>query len=208
LETKPLKLYYSFVAVGNHYALNQCYFPHRWYSFKFFGKFLHLILHFHYCLCIWKFLPFNSFCFLQPFPWFRMGYFCLWTVTYVIFQWIVHACINLWYNKPLFLVLTQLLRRRKTHYYTLLSNTSFLVLKTKVALSISWFVILICSTMVWTLFLSYYLLKIGSYATKKFLSHFILVLELLYKKNWSKYMHFSAFVRNMIFSIVYYLLSS
>jgi hypothetical protein len=87
---------------------------------------LHLILHFHYCLCIWKFLPFNSFCFLQPFPWFRMGYFCLWTVTYVIFQWIVHACINLWYNKPLFLVLTQLLRRRKTHYYTLLSNTSFL----------------------------------------------------------------------------------
>ncbi|XP_020231191.1 uncharacterized protein LOC109811771 isoform X2 [Cajanus cajan] len=32
------------------------------------------------------------------FPWFRIGYFCLWTVTYVIFQWIVHACINLWYK--------------------------------------------------------------------------------------------------------------
>ncbi|CAL5203318.1 unnamed protein product [Lathyrus oleraceus] len=35
-----------------------------------------------------------------PFPWFRMGYFCLWTVTYVIFQWIVHACINLWWPYP------------------------------------------------------------------------------------------------------------
>jgi hypothetical protein len=61
--------------------------------------------------------PSIPFVFFQPFPWFRMGYFCLWTVTYVIFQWIVHACINLWYNKPLFLVLTQLLRRKKTHYY-------------------------------------------------------------------------------------------
>lgn len=35
-----------------------------------------------------------------PFPWFRMGYFCLWTVAYVIFQWIVHACINLWWPYP------------------------------------------------------------------------------------------------------------
>ncbi|PNX82731.1 hypothetical protein L195_g038765, partial [Trifolium pratense] len=35
-----------------------------------------------------------------PFPRFRMGYFCLWTVTYVIFQWIVHACINLWWPYP------------------------------------------------------------------------------------------------------------
>ncbi|XP_027338582.1 uncharacterized protein LOC113852490 [Abrus precatorius] len=34
------------------------------------------------------------------FPWFRVGYFCLWTVTYVIFQWIVHACINLWWPYP------------------------------------------------------------------------------------------------------------
>ncbi|KAL1347282.1 hypothetical protein HN51_020756 [Arachis hypogaea] len=32
-----------------------------------------------------------------PFPWFRIGYFCLWTVTYVIFQWMVHACIYLWW---------------------------------------------------------------------------------------------------------------
>ncbi|KAB1216624.1 hypothetical protein CJ030_MR4G007815 [Morella rubra] len=34
------------------------------------------------------------------FPWFRMGYFCLWTVIYVSFQWIVHACINLWWPYP------------------------------------------------------------------------------------------------------------
>ncbi|CAL5198251.1 unnamed protein product [Lathyrus oleraceus] len=31
------------------------------------------------------------------FPWFRIGYFCLWTVTYVIFQWIVHAIVKLWW---------------------------------------------------------------------------------------------------------------
>ncbi|XP_018821239.1 uncharacterized protein LOC108991452 isoform X1 [Juglans regia] len=34
------------------------------------------------------------------FPWFRMGYFCLWTVVYVIFQWIVHACVKLWWPYP------------------------------------------------------------------------------------------------------------
>ncbi|XP_061336673.1 uncharacterized protein LOC133283777 [Gastrolobium bilobum] len=34
------------------------------------------------------------------FPWFRIGYFCLWTATYVIFQWILHACINLWWPYP------------------------------------------------------------------------------------------------------------
>ncbi|XP_057442932.1 uncharacterized protein LOC130734501 [Lotus japonicus] len=34
------------------------------------------------------------------FPWFRIGYFCLWTATYLIFQWIVHACINLWWPYP------------------------------------------------------------------------------------------------------------
>ncbi|KAF1875906.1 hypothetical protein Lal_00006537, partial [Lupinus albus] len=27
------------------------------------------------------------------FPWFRIGYFCMWTFTYVIFQWIVHAFV-------------------------------------------------------------------------------------------------------------------
>lgn len=30
------------------------------------------------------------------FPWFRIAYFLLWTATYVIFQWVVHACISMW----------------------------------------------------------------------------------------------------------------
>ncbi|XP_031496506.1 uncharacterized protein LOC116261790 [Nymphaea colorata] len=27
-----------------------------------------------------------------PFPWFRLSYFVLWSCTYVIFQWVLHAC--------------------------------------------------------------------------------------------------------------------
>lgn len=34
------------------------------------------------------------------FPWFRISYFTLWTGVYVIFQWIVHACIPLWWPYP------------------------------------------------------------------------------------------------------------
>ncbi|KAL2492656.1 hypothetical protein Adt_28284 [Abeliophyllum distichum] len=34
------------------------------------------------------------------FPWFRIGYFFLWTSVYVIVQWIVHACIPLWWAYP------------------------------------------------------------------------------------------------------------
>ncbi|KAK6924840.1 hypothetical protein RJ641_009166 [Dillenia turbinata] len=34
------------------------------------------------------------------FPWFRIGYFFLWTCVYVIFQWIVHACIFFWWPYP------------------------------------------------------------------------------------------------------------
>ncbi|KAL5544185.1 hypothetical protein UlMin_007969 [Ulmus minor] len=34
------------------------------------------------------------------FPWFRIGYFFLWTIVYVIFQWIVHACVKLWWPYP------------------------------------------------------------------------------------------------------------
>ncbi|KAK9278425.1 hypothetical protein L1049_027990 [Liquidambar formosana] len=34
------------------------------------------------------------------FPWFRIAYFFLWTVVYVIFQWIVHACVSLWWPYP------------------------------------------------------------------------------------------------------------
>ncbi|XP_073298386.1 uncharacterized protein [Primulina huaijiensis] len=34
------------------------------------------------------------------FPWFRIGYFFLWTSIFVIFQWIVHACISIWWPYP------------------------------------------------------------------------------------------------------------
>ncbi|OMO67613.1 hypothetical protein COLO4_30067 [Corchorus olitorius] len=34
------------------------------------------------------------------FPCFRIAYFFLWTVTYVIFQWLVHACVNVWWPYP------------------------------------------------------------------------------------------------------------
>ncbi|KAJ3683160.1 hypothetical protein LUZ60_013387 [Juncus effusus] len=34
------------------------------------------------------------------FPWFRISYFFLWTSTYVIFQWIIHACISIWWPYP------------------------------------------------------------------------------------------------------------
>lgn len=34
------------------------------------------------------------------FPWFRIAYFILWTGSYVIFQWIVHACVRTWWPYP------------------------------------------------------------------------------------------------------------
>ncbi|XP_047331946.1 uncharacterized protein LOC124935563 [Impatiens glandulifera] len=34
------------------------------------------------------------------FPWFRLSYFIIWTVIYVIFQWIAHICIPLWWPYP------------------------------------------------------------------------------------------------------------
>ncbi|GMH23407.1 hypothetical protein Nepgr_025250 [Nepenthes gracilis] len=34
------------------------------------------------------------------FPWFRIAYFIIWTCLYVIFQWIVHACIPHWWPYP------------------------------------------------------------------------------------------------------------
>ncbi|KAH7658916.1 MFS general substrate transporter domain-containing protein [Dioscorea alata] len=34
------------------------------------------------------------------FPWFRISYFLLWTSIYVIFQWIVHACVPVWWPYP------------------------------------------------------------------------------------------------------------
>ncbi|OAY29721.1 uncharacterized protein LOC110601679 isoform X2 [Manihot esculenta] len=35
-----------------------------------------------------------------PFPWFRFSYFILWTGAFVIFQWIIHACISIWWPYP------------------------------------------------------------------------------------------------------------
>ncbi|PNY15234.1 hypothetical protein L195_g011927 [Trifolium pratense] len=32
----------------------------------------------------------------MSFPVFRFAYFILWTVTFVIFQWIIHAAVSLW----------------------------------------------------------------------------------------------------------------
>ncbi|XP_047957757.1 uncharacterized protein LOC125203455 isoform X2 [Salvia hispanica] len=34
------------------------------------------------------------------FPFFRMAYFVLWTCIFVIFQWIIHACVSIWWPYP------------------------------------------------------------------------------------------------------------
>ncbi|KAI4341629.1 hypothetical protein MLD38_026328 [Melastoma candidum] len=34
------------------------------------------------------------------FPWFRLSYFVLWSCTYVIFQWVIHACGFSWWPYP------------------------------------------------------------------------------------------------------------
>lgn len=34
---------------------------------------------------------------MQRFPWFRISYFVLLTGVYVIFEWIVHASVSMWY---------------------------------------------------------------------------------------------------------------
>ncbi|KAJ4974305.1 hypothetical protein NE237_007479 [Protea cynaroides] len=35
------------------------------------------------------------------FPWFRIAYFILWTGIFVIFQWIIHACVSIWWPYPI-----------------------------------------------------------------------------------------------------------
>ncbi|KAF9607288.1 hypothetical protein IFM89_033495 [Coptis chinensis] len=35
------------------------------------------------------------------FPWFRIAYFTLWTAAFVIFQWVVHACVSIWWPYPI-----------------------------------------------------------------------------------------------------------
>ncbi|KAF6157432.1 hypothetical protein GIB67_004370 [Kingdonia uniflora] len=34
------------------------------------------------------------------FPLFRFAYFILWTASFVIFQWVIHACVSLWWPYP------------------------------------------------------------------------------------------------------------
>ncbi|KAK8672532.1 hypothetical protein V6N13_110898 [Hibiscus sabdariffa] len=34
------------------------------------------------------------------FPWFRISYFILWTGAYVIFQWVLHAFVSIWWPYP------------------------------------------------------------------------------------------------------------
>ncbi|KAK6280551.1 hypothetical protein POUND7_020818 [Theobroma cacao] len=34
------------------------------------------------------------------FPWFRISYFIIWTGAFVIFQWIIHACVSIWWPYP------------------------------------------------------------------------------------------------------------
>ncbi|XP_051136737.1 uncharacterized protein LOC127255297 [Andrographis paniculata] len=34
------------------------------------------------------------------FPWFRIGYFLLWTCSYILFQWILHASVSIWWPYP------------------------------------------------------------------------------------------------------------
>ncbi|KAE8695647.1 tRNA (adenine-N(1)-)-methyltransferase catalytic subunit TRMT61A [Hibiscus syriacus] len=34
------------------------------------------------------------------FPWFRISYFILWTGAFVIFHWILHACVSIWWPYP------------------------------------------------------------------------------------------------------------
>ncbi|KAL6547343.1 hypothetical protein OROMI_023064 [Orobanche minor] len=38
--------------------------------------------------------------FLIRFPFFRIAYFVLWTCMYVVFQWIVHACVLIRWPYP------------------------------------------------------------------------------------------------------------
>ncbi|CAI0456206.1 unnamed protein product [Linum tenue] len=38
----------------------------------------------------------------QPFHWFRIAYFILYTASFVLFQWAVHACTSIWWPYPFF----------------------------------------------------------------------------------------------------------
>ncbi|XP_052195601.1 uncharacterized protein LOC127803427 isoform X2 [Diospyros lotus] len=55
---------------------------------------------FVYWSVIFPFLTVKDYDSNYRFPWFRISYFILWTGTYVIFQWILHACTSLWWPYP------------------------------------------------------------------------------------------------------------
>ncbi|XP_043813619.1 uncharacterized protein LOC110617479 isoform X3 [Manihot esculenta] len=46
------------------------------------------------------FLAIKDYHLTARFPWFRIAYFYIWTITYLLFQWIVHACVRLWWPYP------------------------------------------------------------------------------------------------------------
>lgn len=105
----------------------------------------------------------DLFVFFQRFPFFRIAYFILLTGIFVIFQWIIHACVSMWYAEFLFHLFfsppltppapgppTRLSLSLCGHWTLLTpfvnSNTNSFLLQ--VALSISGLVVAICSYLV------------------------------------------------------------
>uniref|UniRef100_A0A5B7AFK8 Uncharacterized protein n=1 Tax=Davidia involucrata TaxID=16924 RepID=A0A5B7AFK8_DAVIN len=76
------------------------------------------------------------------FPWFRIAYFFFWTAIYVISQWIVHACVSLWWPYP-FLDLSSPLAPLWYSSVTLMHIPCYgifaLVMKMKHSLLSTWF---------------------------------------------------------------------
>ncbi|XP_028555416.1 uncharacterized protein LOC110100697 [Dendrobium catenatum] len=56
-----------------------------------------LLTDFVFWLIIFPFLAIKNYDLSFRFRWFRMSYFMLWTSIYVIFQWVIHACISIWW---------------------------------------------------------------------------------------------------------------
>lgn len=85
--------------------------------------------------------------YLQRFPFFRIAYFVLWTCTFVIFQWIIHACVSMRYLFCFLVTPSLSLIVSDQHH-----NSSFIILPyvQQMALSFSRPVISVCSTMVCT----------------------------------------------------------
>lgn len=64
--------------------------------FELFGNFnISILLVFFIFVPYWLITNLQSFP-LQRFPSFRIAYFIFWTSIFVIFQWIIHACVSMW----------------------------------------------------------------------------------------------------------------